>query len=435
MAGADPIVLIPGFMGSRLSRVRDNQLIWVDPLWALTNLPAFVRDLTLRGPDDPKLYPSGVLHDVDIGGLVRVGVYRRLWQFALAPNGLGLKPADFHEFAFDWRKGASAAAEELDALLVGLPDPGRPVTLIAHSQGGLVVAWLFRLAGPGSQRVGKVVAVGCPFAGLLKTIEMIAVHTGVLTEVLPHDPIRTLLAAMPGAYELMPSRPDPPLFTDANGTPSTPPMCANALASLGFSRPLLTAAGSIAEALPLSFPVPVRLIEGYGSTTAISGTLAGGLRVSDGLEGDGTCPAVSLLAAQGTGVGGQPARMVFPVPFGEHVGLVSNETVLAFLAEDLLGRPRPQARLAAKVHFTVTVPGFENLLIVETRDALGAPLGTGAPRAGIRGLGDVALKPCPIEGEARWLGAFPHPSSPTTLTVAVPGVESSRQPGPIHLFP
>jgi pimeloyl-ACP methyl ester carboxylesterase len=435
MGRADPIVLIPGFMGSRLSRVRDNQVIWIDPVWALQKLPTFVRDLMLRGPDDPKLYPSGVLHDVDIGDLVRIGVYRRLWQFALRPDGLGLTPGEFHEFAFDWRKGVSAAAEELDAMLGGLPDPGRPVTLIAHSQGGLVAARLFQLGGPGSNRVGRLVAVGCPFAGLLKTLTMIAEHSGVLADILPHDPIRALLAGMPGTYELMPSRTEPELFTDGSGRASTPYACGQDLAAAGCNVGLLDTARQVATSLPLTFPVPVRLVQGYGVPTALKGTLVGGLSIAQGLEGDGQCPAVSLLAAQGRATDTGPARVVFSVPFGEHVHLVSHDAVLQFLAEDLVGRSAPAARVVADVRFRLAVPGHENLLVVETRDAAGGPLGTGAPRATLSGFGELLLTPCPVEGAARWLGRFPHPSTIATLSVTIAGLDAPLQPRPIHLFP
>jgi hypothetical protein len=198
---------------------------------------------------------------------------------------------------------------------------------------------------------------------------------------------------------------------------------------------LLDAAGQVATSLPLTFPVPVRLVEGYGVTTALRGTLAGGLHMAEGLEGDGTCPAVSLLAAQGTATDGGPARVVFPVPFGEHVHLVSHDAVLQFLAEDLLGKPAPAARIAADVRFRVTVPEHENLLVVETRDAVGAPLGTGTPRATLSGFGGVPLMACPVEGAARWLGPFPHPSKLATLSVTITGVDAPLQPRPIHLFP
>jgi pimeloyl-ACP methyl ester carboxylesterase len=421
-------------MGSRLSRARDNQQIWLDPIWALANLPEFIRDLTLRSPDDPRLYPSGAVHDADIADLVRAGGYRRFWQFALSPNGLDLAPSDYHEFAYDWRKGIAAAAEELDAVLVGLSQPGQLVTLVAHSQGGLVAARLFGLGGPGSQRVGKVVAVGCPFAGSVKTIKMIASHSGVLTEILPHDPVRTLLARMPGAYELMPSRTDPVLFTDSAGMPSTPFDCKSALAAAGFDRDLLASAEAAINTVPLVFPVPLRLIEGYGITTPVSATLAGGLKVLDGLGGDGTCPAASLLAAQGTAAGVHSSRVVFAVPFGDHGGLMNDKSVLTFLADDLRGRRTPPVRLAAEVSSSVAAPGQETLLIVETRDGQGAPLGNDAPRALLDSGADLLLTPCPFEGRARWLGRFQHPSSPSTLTITVPGVPSRFQPHPIPLF-
>ena len=433
MSNADPIVLVPGFMGSTLSRVRDNQEIWIEPLWALTNLGSFSRDLALRDPDDPKLYASGVLHDVDIGDIVRIGVYRKLWQFALSPGGLGLSPGDYHEFAYDWRKSAATAAAELDAVLLGLGDPGSKVTVIAHSQAALVVAMLFHLGGPGSRRVGKVVAVGCPFAGLLKTLKMINEGTGVLSDLLPTDPIRELLGAMPGAYELMPSRQVPTLFTDANGSASTPFACATSLPSGRFDRALLQAAAGVVTPMSLDFPVPLRLIEGYGITTAVSATLQGGFAVKDGQEGDGTCPALSLLAAQGQSVDASPPRIVFSVPFGEHVALVSNDDVLTFLKEDLLGLPRPAVRVAADVRRRLTVPGTENLLIVETRDGLGGALGTGAPQATLSGHGPLPLAPCPIAGQARWLSSFPHPLSLATIEVRVPGVPDGQQPKRIVL--
>jgi len=433
MTNADPIVLIPGFMGSKLARLRDNQQIWIDPLWALTNLAGFARDLALRAPDDPKLYPSGVLHDVDIGDIVRIGVYRKLWQFALSAAGLGLSPSDYHEFAYDWRKSVLTAATELDAVLLGFSDPTRKITLIAHSQGGHVVAMLFHLGGPGSRRVGKVVAVGCPFAGLLKTLRMINEGSGVLSHLLPTDPIRELLGAMPGSYELMPSRQNPALFTDASGIPSTPFACAASLPGDRFDTSLLQAAASIVTPWSLSFPVPVRLIEGYGNTTAISATLQGGFAVKDGQEGDGTCPAVSLLAAQGTSINGVPDRTVFSVPFGEHVGLVSSDEVLAFLREDLLGLPAPAARIAAKVRHELTVPGNDNLLIVETRNGVGAALGTGKPQAILSGHGALPLAPCPIAGQARWLASFKHPLSLETIEIRVPGVAENLQPKRIVL--
>lgn len=436
MPGANPILLVPGFMGSRLSRVRDNRLIWVDPLWAAGNLSAVIRDLRLARPDDPKLYPSGVLHDVEIGNFLRVGVYRRLHEFALSRHGLGLEPRDYGEFAFDWRKSIEGAAQELDDTLVGFAAPGRPVTLIAHSQGGLVVAKLFSMGGPGAARVGKLVAVGCPFAGLLKTIDMIERGSTILDLLFPGDPIRDLLSAMPGAYELMPSRTAPALFSDAAGVPSTPFQVAGGMPASRYDPALLAAAEPVVSGLSLDFPVPVRLVDGYGKTTAVAGRLAaGGVAVQDGIEGDGTCPSASLLAATGTAAGGELGRRVFSVPFGPHVELVRDPAFLGFLKGDLLPGQAIGDQVTAEVKSRLGQPGGDNLLIVETRDPSGAPLGTGSPLAHLGDHGAIPLVPCPVAGEARWLGAFLHPTGVETIRVTVPGVPAAEQPAPIYLLP
>jgi pimeloyl-ACP methyl ester carboxylesterase len=435
MSGPNPIVLIPGFMGSRLTRQPDGRLIWVDPLWIAVNLGDFVNGLTLRQPENPALTPDGVLHDVEIGDFVRVGIYREFHLFAIDPQGLGLAPADYREFAYDWRKSAADSAAKLDTILAALPDPSRPITLVAHSMGGLVAAALFAQAGPGAARVGKLIAIGCPFAGLLKTIDMIEQGSGILTLFFSHDPIRGLLSGWPGAYELMPSRPNPALFFDAAGQPSSPFLAAASMPGGRYDQALLAAAGKLVSGMSLNFPVPVRLIEGFGMTTAVSASVgAHGLSVTHDIHGDGTCPGRSLAAATGTATATDPASRVFSLPFAEHVELVRDPAVLRYLRDDLRGAP-PAPQITARVRTHFALPGVDNLLVVETRDANGAALGTGAPTATLVDRTPIPLVPCAVAGQARWLGAFKHPAELTSINVTVPGVAPSLQPQAIHLLP
>ncbi|HUK14546.1 MAG TPA: hypothetical protein VLW17_14705 [Thermoanaerobaculaceae bacterium] len=433
MSSPGPIVLVPGFMGSRLARRSDRQLIWVDPFWVVAHADEFVGALDLSRPLPTALGPDGVLHDVEIGGLLRVGIYRAFEAFAIDPLGLGVAPADFHEFAYDWRVGVAESATALDALLAALPGT-QAATLAAHSMGGLVAAALFAQGGPGAARVGKLVAVGCPFAGLLKTIDMIEHGSGVLTLLFPHDPIRELLGGWPGTYELMPSRRDPTQFLDAAGAPSTPFLAAADMPPARYDHALLAAAGAAVSGLDLAFPVPVRLIEGFGLATAVSAAVAPlGVTVTRDIHGDGTCPGRSLNAASGSAAPGQPASRVFSLPFGEHVELMRDPAVLAYLRADLLGAPAaPQ--VMARVRSRFAVPGTDNLLVVETRDPDGAALGTGTPTAKLAGGRAIPLAPCPAAGAARWLGPFDHPAELTTLEVEVPGIPAAQQPHPIHLL-
>jgi pimeloyl-ACP methyl ester carboxylesterase len=421
----NPIVLIPGFMGSRLARVRDNQVMWVDLAYAVGSLSEMLRALAMTTPEDPGLFPSGVLENVPFGNVVHFGIYSQLRQKLMASAALGLRETDYHEFAYDWRKSLVHAAVDLDAYLLGIRGT-QPVTLIAHSQGGLVVSKLFEISGQGCQRVGKIIAVGCPFAGLVKTIDMIEAGTGVLTFLFSHDPIRSLLRGMPGAYEMMPSRASTPLFFSPAGTPTTPFANAAAFPPTRYNPALLAAAGSLVSTLPLSFNVPLVLIQGYGVTTAVAATLAGGtITVRHGFEGDGTCPTASLIAASGS------TRKIFSVPFGEHVELVRDPAVLRFLCEELSGSVSAKPQLAAKVRFPAHPPGVENFLVVETRTSNGDALGTGTPSATLPDGTSVGLVPCPIEGPARWIGTFPQPLLPGLLRVKVPGV--TDQPDPVLL--
>jgi pimeloyl-ACP methyl ester carboxylesterase len=428
-----PIVLIPGFMGSRLLRPTDHRLFWVEPLWLPFNVAQFVSTMTLPGPSGASLMSDGVLHDVDVGDLVRIGIYRQFHMFAISPDGLMLDPADYHEFAYDWRKSIAEAAAALDALLASLPNP--PITLVVHSSGGLVTAALFALGGTGSQRVGKVVALGCPFAGLLKTIDMIEQGSGMLTLLFKGDPIRQLLGGWPQAYELMPSRTDPALFLDSAGHATTPFLSAADMPTGHYQQPLLSAANTVLSRFNLKFPVPLRLIEGFGLPTTISAKLENGqIAIQRDIQGDGTCPARSLLTATGTVIDGEPGTRVFSLPFAEHVELVRDDAVLAYLRNDLCGAA-PAIQITARVKIQFALPGTDNLLIIETRDSNGQPLGNGSPTAVCTDGTQIPLAPCPVAGMARWLGSFRHPIVFTSITVTVPGLAPAQQPAPIPLIP
>lgn len=430
---SNPIVLIPGFMGSRLSQPTDRRLFWVDPLWLPFNVGEFVNTMTLPRPSGDSLVPDGVLHDVDVGDLVRIGIYRQFHTFAISPDGLMLDPADYHEFSYDWRKSIAEAAAALDAFLAGLPNP--PITLVVHSSGGLVTAALFSLGGAGSKRVGKVVALGCPFAGLLKTIDMVEQGSGILALLFKSDPIRQLLGGWPQAYELMPSLTEPALFFDSAGNATTPFLSASVMPAGRYQQPLLSAAQTVLSSFNLKFPVPLRLIEGFGLPTSISAKLQSGqITIQRDIQGDGTCPARSLLAATGTGIDGQPGTRVFSLPFAEHVELVRDDAVLAYLRDDLCGAASAM-QITARVKNQFALPGTDNLLIVETRDNIGQPLGNGAPTATCADGTKIPLAPCAVAGPARWLGRFRHPIVFTSITVTVPGLAPAQQPAPIPLIP
>ncbi len=428
MTYAGPVLLVPGFMGSVLARSSGHARIWVDPLWAVPHVQEFLDNLELRTPADTRLSPDGVLHDVNIGDIIRVGIYRDLHEFCLSPAGLGLRPEDYYEFAFDWRKTLSEAAEQLATAVLSVPNP--PITVIAHSQGGLVLTMLFHQHPAVGERIGKVFAVGCPFAGVVKTIAMIEQGTGILSALFPSDPIRTLLRTMPGTYEMFPSRATIPLFRDPDGKPARPCHDLSWFPSDKYDQTLLKQAGAVTSALPLELGVPLRIVEGYGVNTATlaQATTGKGPRVDWSIQGDGTCPARSLTAGTGTGGSGVADTTTLSIPFGEHVELIRRREFLKWLSDDLLGTPgKPQVTAVVRNHFQPA--GTQNVIIVETRNDRGEPLGTARPTARLRQGIPIQLEPCPIAHEARWLGQFNQPTGADQILVAVPG--SSVQPSPL----
>jgi pimeloyl-ACP methyl ester carboxylesterase len=419
----DPLVLIPGFMGSELLDAGTRQGVWVYPAWDVLHLTAFLGVLTLQPqpPPDLRMIPGGPLDTIEADGFIHYEVYTRFRRWALAKSdwGLGLDPATYYEFGYDWRKGIGEAAARLDALLQTIASAR--VTLVAHSQGGLVVSKLFQMRPASVGKVAKVVAIGCPFAGLVKTIGMIEEGSGVLTLLFQGDPVRTLLKSMPGTYELMPSRAATRMFRDGAGAGSTPfAVPGGTLPAAKYDAALLQQAGAAVANLPTTFPVPLRLIEGFGRATwTAAGVAAGGGIAADpkSFEGDGTCPAVSL----GSVTSADLAR--FSLPFAEHISLVWRPEVLSYLRADLLGQPQPTF-LTVEVENRTALPGTPNRLVAETRNPDGSPFPLAAPPTARIGSTPVPVQPCAIAGKARWIGTFPHPIGFPNLTFDAPGLGS-----------
>jgi len=425
----NPLLVIPGFMGSQLARVTDHQRVWVDPTWAVTHVNEFLDNLALKTTTDDRLKPDGILHDVNIGDIVRIGIYRDLHEFCVSPAGLGLPPTDYHEVAYDWRKTLSEAAQQVATALVAIPNP--PVNVIAHSQAGLVVSALYRDAPSAAARIGKIFALGCPFAGLLKTIAMLQGGSGILTNFFPEDPIRSLLIGMPGTYEMLPSPHNPGLIRDAAGNTVSPFDHPDWFPPAVFDPSLLSAAADSLAILSAEFEVPLRIIEGYGVSTGTYAQWNGtNLEVQSTEDGDGTCPARSLLSATGTGGGSTLAIRWLSIPFGEHVELVRRREFFTFLRADLIpGSPQPQQVLAC-VRRPMLPLGTENLLIVETRTPDGKPLATGVPIVSTTNSMTIPLLPCATAPDARWLAHFPQPPGAQRVRVQVPGIPPASQPRP-----
>ena len=166
----DLVVVIPGLTGSILKK--DGKVVWGWSVGALMRTlasgGATIRDLALSG-DDPNLnsLDDGVaatklIPDAHgIPGFWKIDGYSALRNLVKrsfiiqegAPNHV--RPANYFEFPYDWRRDNRVAARALGRLVDALPRwrqhsgaADARVMVLAHSMGGLVARhWLEVLKG------------------------------------------------------------------------------------------------------------------------------------------------------------------------------------------------------------------------------------------------------------------------------------------------
>jgi pimeloyl-ACP methyl ester carboxylesterase len=185
----NPLVFIPGIMGSELRVNGNGTKLWVDLTDAGPSLlTPSVAKLDL-GPDgQPR--PPGVAADAsDVVGFVagqdmagsliqfigtlgyRPHKFTNFNEDGMYPSGESLKKLpEFFTFPYDWRQdNAQAAAKLADyiELIRSIHPEADNVDIVAHSMGGLV-SRRYMLENPGV--VGKLVLVASPLLGASKAV-------------------------------------------------------------------------------------------------------------------------------------------------------------------------------------------------------------------------------------------------------------------------
>ncbi|MCZ6889949.1 MAG: hypothetical protein O7H39_15795 [Gammaproteobacteria bacterium] len=245
----NPIVVIPGLMGSSLRDQLSGAVVWgafdgesVDP-----NSPEGARLLArpfAEGEDDA-VEPTGVLERIKIrlvGIPIQLEVYGRILETL---GAAGYRDADLgtagevdygddhytcFQFAYDWRKDNVENAARLHAFLLekqayvrekyreqfGIDDPQVKFDIVAHSMGGLLTRYFLRygdqdlpqdgsLPEPtwaGAELVERVVLIAPPNAGSLDAL-IALVEGDRLGPTLPYYSPE-ILGTFPSAYQLLP---------------------------------------------------------------------------------------------------------------------------------------------------------------------------------------------------------------------------------------
>jgi len=204
------VVVLPGVMGSELN-VLDNGAsynLWLD----------LVR-IGVEGLDKLKLGDSG-LPPADRGyQVVATGLLIKYYGEVLLKLGArwNVRP-----FPYDWRSDLDTQAAKLLAFIRN-EFAGRPVSIVAHSMGGLLSRALIRLgprADSGDPLVRRLVMLGTPnfgsfevpliLAGIQDTVRKLTLLTHPILSVWDRNQARLrvlqILSTFPGVYQMLPRK-------------------------------------------------------------------------------------------------------------------------------------------------------------------------------------------------------------------------------------
>ncbi|OUC06475.1 lecithin:cholesterol acyltransferase, partial [Litorilinea aerophila] len=192
----DMVVVLPGITGSVLQK--DGRDLWAisgQAVWRiLASLGDTLQDLLLVG-DDPAvddlgdgIRATGVIQDLHmVPGLVKIDGYsglRRLFtqEFEVVPGSPDdERPANYFEFAYDWRRDNRYAARKLQELVnrklpqwrdhSGAQDAR--VILVAHSMGGLISRYYLEVL-QGWRDCRALITFGTPYRGSVNALGYLA---------------------------------------------------------------------------------------------------------------------------------------------------------------------------------------------------------------------------------------------------------------------
>ena len=206
----DPVILIPGIMGTELIRdYGDKDEIWpsVSRL-VLSFFDNYLRDLELLSDGEKNLdYP------MKIGDIIRStptsNIFKGLISY-LITTGEYIEGVDLFVFPYDWRlsneENAILLKEKINQVLVYTGK--EKVDIVAHSMGGLVAKKY--IADEGKEKIDQLVFLGTPHLGSPKAFKALMYGDDMGTNIgflslLNSGIVKDISQNMPSIFELLPS--------------------------------------------------------------------------------------------------------------------------------------------------------------------------------------------------------------------------------------
>ena len=331
----EPVIIVPGILGSRLNRVSDGEEVWPN-----------IGEMSIPGPDnyldDLKLDNNGQeIIDMNspeiIESVAFLNQYGNLIQ-KFKDNGYVLGQ-DLFVVPYDWRLDITRSSLDLDSVISQAVSnsPTGKINLIAHSMGGLLVKdYLIR---KGDSAVNKLIFAGTPHLGAPKAFN--ALNWGddfdlrFLGLGLNKNKAKDITQNMPAVYELLPSREylseaGSYVQNDLDYEQTNEFMFSDPLLSDHRNSGLLTVADQFHQSHDNWLPQSAHI---YNLMGCLDPDTIGSFKIGQGgsvdinsVDGDGTVPLISA-----NHIPGKNYFVAYPITKINHTELISNDTTIGLL--------------------------------------------------------------------------------------------------------
>lgn len=201
----EPVIIVPGILGSRLNRVSDGEEVWLNSF-----------ELIKPGPD---LYLNQLKLDkfgneiIDINSTLILEREFLVFPFyenlidKFESNGY-IRGGDVVIFDYDRRKSISLLSLELKQVIDNKASfsPTGKVSIVAHSMGGVLTKEYLRQNEGDSSKINNIVIAGAPQLGAVKAFNLLNFRDNLNVPILNPDTAKDISQNMPSVYQLLPSQ-------------------------------------------------------------------------------------------------------------------------------------------------------------------------------------------------------------------------------------
>ena len=364
-----PIVIVPGFFGSKLVHKGTDDLVWVDYPEIRDHKNRIVQDMTLTKKNRSALEPAGILDKIDIPWWFDRHEYSRLVEFL--NKNLKIPKKRIKSFGYDWRKSIRLAARHLKRCIADWQKndfSGDECAIIGHSLGGLVARYYIENL-EGEKPVQQLFLIGTPNTGAIENFQALVEGKSPFPGLgFDEKEIRQMSRSFETAYEVLPRAPRQKLFVDdkENGIQPFTDKSWVSRSDVKTFTPMLDSAWKVIKKMPPTSSVPTTVIYSDGLPTVTRATFNGKeIKFSESLAGDGTVPSSSAVTVSGKKVA------CWPVPFAEHSRLYAHPKAKEILRRSLTKQPRKHVYLWCGTSPFAWRGGVQNKIVAVILDQQG----------------------------------------------------------------